>query len=164
MVGGGALQAAPPVAGILLELLRQRPDAARAAGELGVAPGDRDAFGNAYLASELAVQAWLSSMGGDERRARQLVQLGFEANPRDRWIADSLAGDLLESARQDGSLEQTGTLERILRIFPDNLAAVRALWHRERDAGNPDAARALARLHTLAPLDREGAAIGVRSR
>jgi spermidine synthase len=161
--GGGALQAAPPVAGILLELLRQRPDAARAARELGVAPADREAFDNAYLASELAVQAWLSGMAGDERRARQIVRLGFEANPRDRWIADNLADDLVESARQDGSLEQPGTLERILRIFPDNLAAVRALWHRERDAGNPDAGQALARLHTLAPLDREGAAIGVRS-
>jgi spermidine synthase len=163
IVGESALQAAPPVAGILLELLRQRPDAARAAQELGVAPGDREAFDNAYLASELAVQAWLAGMAGDEHRTRQLVRLGFEANPRDRWIADGLADDLVESARQEGSLEQPGTLERILRIFPDNLAAVRALWHRERDAGNPDAAEVRARLHTLAPLDREGAAIGVRS-
>ena len=160
--GSSRAREASPVAEILLELLRQRPETARAAAQLGVPADERDAFDSAYAASELAVQAWLAVSGGDERRARQLVRLAYEANGRDRWIAASVADDLYESARQDGTLDDAGTIERILRVYPDHVAAVRALWRRERKAERPDAAQALARLRALAPLDNEAATIGVR--
>jgi spermidine synthase len=154
------LQQTTPLADILLELLRQRPAAARAAAQLGVTADEQAAFASAYAASELAVESWLAVLDADPRRARQLVRLAYEANAQDRWIASDLADDLFETARLDGSIAQTGVLERILRIYPDHLASVRALWQRER--GHPDADAALARLRALAPFDHEAAAIGVR--
>jgi spermidine synthase len=158
--GASPLQQASPLADILLEMLRQRPEAARAAVQLGVAADEQAAFASAYAASELSVQSWLAVLESDTHRARQLVRLAYEANPQDRWVASDLADDLFEAARQDGSIEQQGTLERILRICPDHLASARALARRER--GRPDADDTLARLRALAPLDREARAIRVR--
>jgi len=152
--------AAASLADILLELLRQRPPAARAAEQLGVGAEDQAAFASAYAASELAVQSWLAMLEADPQRARGLVRLAYEANPQDRWIAAALADDLFDAARLDGSLDAPGVLERILRICPAHLPSVRALWRRER--GRSDEAAVLARLRALAPLDREAAAIGVR--
>lgn len=155
-------QAASPLADILLELLRQRPDAARAGAVLGVTATEQPAFASAYAASELAVQAWLAEIANQPQRARALVRLAYEANPQDRWIASDLADDLLEAARADGTLSQPGVLERILRIRADHPGALRALWQRQRAAGRPDAPAALARLRAAAPLDHDAAAIGVR--
>jgi spermidine synthase len=158
--GSAPLQEASPLADILLELLRQRPDAARAAAQLGVAADEQAAFAGAYAASELAVESWLAVLASDSQRARQLVRLAYEANPQDRWIAADLADDLFEAASADGSIARPGTLERILRIDPRHLASARALWRRER--GQPDEGAALARLRALAPLDHEAGSIGVR--
>jgi len=157
-----AEQPASPLADILLELLRQRPDAAHAARALGVTEPEQPAFASAYAASELSVQSWLAELSADTQRARQFVRLGYEANPRDRWIASDLADDLFEVARADGSLAQAGTLERILRIYPAHVGALRALWKRQRSARLPDAPAALARLQMAAPLDNEADANGVR--
>ena len=161
----GAALAAPPLADILLELLRQRPDAAHAAVALGVAAREQPEFVTAYAASELAVQSWLAELASDTRRARQLVRLAYEANPRDRWIAGDLADDLFEVARAQDALMQAGVLERILRIYPAHVGALRAVWEREREraGGQADAAQALARLQRVAPLDSQASAIGVPS-
>ena len=156
-------QAAPPLADILLELLRQRPDAAHAAATLHVAAREQPDFVSAYAASELAVQSWLAELASDTQGARRLVRLAYEANPRDRWIASDLADDLYEVARAQDALMQDGVLERILRIYPAHVGALRALWERERAASQADAAAARARLQRVAPLDSQARAIEVPS-
>ncbi len=152
-----------PMAQILRELLRQRPDAATAARQLGIAPTEQDAFAGAYAASELALQAWLAVLDGDAARARELVRLAFEANPQDRWIASNLADDLWQAAIQDGRARTLAGIERVLRVYPDHVDALRALWHleRSRDAGGARTVAALARLRAVAPLDGEVRTIGV---
>jgi len=147
-----------PLEDILLELLRRRPDLETARAQLGIAPDQRTSFASAYVASELAVQSWLASMAADAPRASQLTRLAFESNPRDRWVASSLADELFESAAQAHELGERHALERILRIYPEHVESLRALWHLDR-AGDPghwaQTSRAFERLRALAPLDRE---------
>jgi spermidine synthase len=148
----------PPLAQLLTELLRRRPDLAVAQQRLDIAPAQSTAFQSAYVASDLAVQSWVAALGGNGARARQLTQLAYETNPADHWIASDLADDLYAQAIQEGAIDAPQTLERILRIYPQHMEALRALWHRERAAGRDGPARAaLARLRAAAPLDREAA-------
>jgi len=144
-----------PLAEILLELLRRRPDEATASAQLDIARAEEPSFASAYTASELAVQAWVASLTSDATRARQLSRLAYEANPRDRWIASALADELFDVATQDHGLEKRATLERIVRIYPDHVEALRALWHLDREQGRSSAVAALQRLCELAPLDSE---------
>ncbi len=156
-----------PLPEILLEMLRQRPDAQTARAQLRVPAGQEAAFENAYIANELAVQSWIAaiaareqreSMGGGEalaRQARQLTRLAYESNPRDHWIASALADELYARAAQGPGPVERAALERILRIFPDHLDSLRALWHIELAAEPARAPPLLARLRDLAPLDRE---------
>ncbi len=148
-----------PLAEVLRELLRQRPDLASAQAQLAIGAAQRSAFQSAYVASELAVQSWLAALDGDGARARQLTRLAFESNPADHWIASDLADDLYAQAVQDGSRDTPGTLERILRVFPQHVDALRALWHRERSGGGKGAGEALARLRAVVPLDHEAAIV-----
>ena len=161
---GGPDGDAAPVSDILRELLRQRPAAADAARQLAVPDAQLAAFAGAYAASELSVQAWLALLEGDERRARQRVRLAYEANPRDRWIASDLADDLWRNLWHSGSgdASDADAIDRVLRIYPDHVEALRAAWHRDaaRAARGADAARE--RLRRVAPLDRELADNGVR--
>ncbi|SPJ17825.1 Spermidine synthase-like protein [Burkholderiales bacterium] len=150
-----------PLADVLLDLLRRRPDLETARTQLGIVPGQQQAsFASAYVASELAVQSWVASFSGDTTRAGELTRLAFETNPRDRWVASALADELFDTAAQNHALEDRATLDRILRIYPDQVEALRALWHLERASGRADASRVLARLRGVAPLDREVLAAG----
>jgi spermidine synthase len=146
------------VAALLAELLRRRPDAAAAAGLLGVAPADREPFARAYAATSLAASAWVAAIGGDADQAVQLERRAYESNPRDRWIANSLADALLDSlpqARRAG-LGETEALQRILRVSPDHVETLRALWHVERSAGHAVAAEQYrSRLLAVSPFDFE---------
>ncbi len=146
---------ASALAEVLEELLRRRPDEATASAQLAIPASERASFANAYEASELAVQSWLALLASDSTRARELTRLGFEANPRDRWIASALADELFDLAAQNHALQQRAVLERILRIYPDHLEALRALWRLDHSAGRPDAFAALQRLCAVAPLDKE---------
>ena len=144
-----------PLAEVLLELLRQRPDEATARTQLAIAPDQQASFASAYVAGELAVQSWLAAMSSDATRARQLTRLAYETNPRDRWIASALADELFDVAVQQHELQQQSTLERILRIDPDHLETLRALWRLDQSTQRPGAAAALQRLCAVAPLDSE---------
>ncbi len=147
-----------PLAEVLQALVRRRPDAVTASAQLAIEPGEQQSFASAYVASELAVQSWLAFMASDTTRARQLTRLAFETNPRDHWIASALADDLFEVAAQEHRIGERRALERILRIDPDHLEALRALWRLDRDGGRPTAVPALQRLCQVAPLDAEVAA------
>jgi len=160
--GGADEDDAAPVAEILRELLRQRPAPDEAARRLGLEAGQLAGFSSAYAASELYVQSWLATLDGDERRARQRLQLAFEANPQDRWIASELAEDQWQAMQRDGTADTPEAIERVLRIYPEHVAALRAAWHRAAQGHAPDAAAARERLRRVAPLDRELAGNAVR--
>ncbi len=146
-----------PLADVLLELLRQRPDLDTASRQISIGSAQRAAFANAYLANELAMQSYLAALAGDAAQSRQLTRLAYEANPRDHWIASAVADDLFDSAVQSGGLQRSA-LDQVLRIYPQHVEALRALWHQQRAAEPQQAARTLALLRKAAPLDGEAAA------
>lgn len=143
----------PPLADLLQRLLQARPDADAAAQALGVAAAERSDFDGAYAATGLALRAWIAALHGETFVATQWLQLANEANPRDRWVAGAVADERFERLAQEGRLQDAGALEGLLRIDPDHVEALRALWRLERAGGGP--APALARLRTLDPLDAE---------
>jgi len=148
-----------PLAEILLEMLRRRPDADTACAQLGIAPEQRSGFLNAYLASELSVQSWIAALGADRDHARELTRLAYEANARDRWIASTLADELFAAAGHEADpAASRAALTQVLRVFPEHVEALRALWHLQRAQGDAQAEATLARLRAAAPLDREARA------
>ena len=119
---------------------------------------DKSNFGRAYVATELTTRAWISSMQGDSSKAAKLIWLAYQANPQDRWIASALADSMLQSmsqARQRG-LSEREALQRILKIYPNFVTALRSMWHLEQNAGNAQEAEHY-RMALLAtsPLDAE---------
>jgi spermidine synthase len=139
-------------------LLQRHPDADAAMNILGIGAEDRTRFGRAYVATELAVRAWVASVQGDAAKSGSLIWLAYQANPQDRWIANALADNMLQSlpqASQHG-LSEREALQRILKVYPKFVGALRALWHLEQTAGNLQEARHY-RLQLLAisPLDAE---------
>ncbi|MGB7597053.1 MAG: hypothetical protein WBM09_05750 [Gallionella sp.] len=139
-------------------LLESRPGVDVAKNILSVSNTDRESFGRAYIATELAVRAWVASISGDPEKAGTLIWLAYQANPQDHWIADALADNMLQSlsqARQQG-LSEREALERILKVSPNFVGALRAFWHLELSAGNREAAeRYRMRLLAISPLDAE---------
>jgi spermidine synthase len=139
-------------------LLRRHPDADTAMKILGIGADDRNRFGRAYVATELAVRAWTSSIQGDEAKAGRLIWLAYQANPQDHWIANELADNMLQSlpqASQHG-LSKREALQRILKVYPKFVGALRALWHLEQTEGNlQEAEHYRLRLLAISPLDGE---------
>ena len=149
------------LATLMLWLLQRHPDADEAMKILGIGADDRSKFGRAYVATELTVRAWVSSIQGDAAKAGSLVWLAYQANPQDRWIANALADNMLQSlpqASQHG-LSEREALQRILKVYPNFVGALRALWHLERSAGNmQEAEHYRLRLLAISPLDGEARA------
>lgn len=143
---------------LLSWLLRRHPDAETAMKLLGTQAQDRSKFGRAYVATEFTVRAWIASIQGDAAKAGSLIWLGYQANPQDRWIANALADNMLQSlpqASQHG-LSEREALQRILKVAPNYTGALRALWHLERAAGNKqEAEHYRSRLLAVSPLDGE---------
>jgi spermidine synthase len=139
-------------------LLQRHPDAGAAMNTLGIGAEDRTRFGRAYVATELAVRAWVSSIQGDAAKAGSLIWLAYQANPQDRWIANALADNMLQSlpqASQHG-LSEREALQRILKVYPKFVGALRALWHLEQTAGNlQEAQHYRMQLLAISPLDAE---------
>ena len=115
-------------------------------------------FGRAYIATELTARSWVSAMEGDAGKSGKLIWLAYQANPRDRWIANALADNMLMSLNQalQHGLSEREALQRILQVYPESVGALRALWKLEQAQGNEmQAAVYRAKLQTLSPLDRE---------
>lgn len=143
---------------LLQWLLRHHPDGEAAVGMTGVSAEDKSRFGRAYVATELSVRAWVASLQGDEAKAGKLIWLAYQANPQDRWIDNALADNMLQSLAQASQrgLSQREALQRILRVYPDHIAALRMLWHLEQGSGNSLEAESFRlRLQRLSPLDKE---------
>ena len=141
-------------------LLQNRPSMAAAATLLGLRENDRESFERAYGATELMVRSWLATSQGATQEANRLMYLAYQANPKDRWIAYAMADSMLASlaqARQHGLTEQDALLQ-ILRLNPQHVESLRALWRIKRQAGDVQAEAIRARLLELSPLDREARA------
>jgi spermidine synthase len=146
------------LAAMMLWLLQRHPDADTAMKLLGVEADDRSEFGRAYVATELAVRAWISSIQGDSAKAGSLIWLAYQANPLDHWIANEVADNMLSSLSQANrhGLNEREALQRILKVSPKFVGALRALWHLEQSAGNIlEADRYRLRLLAVSPLDAE---------
>ena len=143
---------------LMMWLLHRHPDANAAMKMLGIDAADKSKFGRAYVATELAVRAWVSSIQGDAAKSGQLIWLAYQANPQDRWIANALADNMLQSLSQASQhgLTQREALQRILKVYPDHVGALRALWHLEQASGNTqEAEHYRSRLLVVSPLDSE---------
>ncbi|NNM80799.1 MAG: fused MFS/spermidine synthase [Gallionella sp.] len=143
---------------MMMWLLHRHPDTNTAADILGVDAADKSQFGRAYVATELAVRAWVASIQGDGEKSGRLIWLAYQANPRDRWIANALADNMLQSLSQASQhgFSQREALQKILKVYPDHVGALRALWHLEQASGNTQAAESYhSRLLALSPLDSE---------
>ncbi|RFC30991.1 MAG: spermidine synthase [Candidatus Nitrotoga sp. MKT] len=150
------------VAKLLLVLLKTRPKMEAAANLLGIRDHDKEAFERAYVASELMTRSWLAAARGTTQQANQLTHLAYKANAKDRWIAYALADNMFSSlaqAREHG-LSEKEALQKILRLNPYHVEAVRALWRIERNAGDTHAEISRVHLLELSPLDREANATG----
>ena len=142
-----------PLAEILQELLRQRPDVASAAAALGVSAAQTTDFANAYLASELSVQSWTAALAGDSGQAEQRMRLAYEANPRDHWVASAVADTLYARAAQAHELGDPQVVARILRVFPEHLESLRLQLAQAPPGGSAQGVAARAALRAVAPLD-----------
>jgi len=139
-------------------LLLRHPDPETAMKLLETGTDDRRNFGRAYAATELAVRGWVSAIQGDAEKAGRLIWLAYQANPEDRWIANALADNMLQSLPEAGEhgLSDREALDRVLQVYPQSVGALRAIWHLEQSAGNaPEAEKYRMRLLGISPLDAE---------
>lgn len=141
----------------LLEwLLLQRPHAAQASRMLAVARGDAESFERGYVATELALRAWMEELKGNVQQGQHLLRLAYQANPRDRWvsgaIADRMYAGLARMAAQ--GIDRRQALQAIITLRADHVDALRDLWQLSLADGNQEeAGRYRQRLEQLAPLD-----------
>lgn len=146
--------------GTLIEgLLAVRPGVEQASEALDVPPEAREQFEAAYIATELAMRAWVASFKDRPSESLRLMSLALQANPRDRWVGYDIADRMyatLDQALANG-LDRRTALERILSIRPDHVAAIRDLWRLERELGEEPARAEHYRqlLERLSPLDSE---------
>jgi Tfp pilus assembly protein PilF len=146
------------LAALLTWLLQQHPDAEAAMKILGVKAEDKKQFGRAYVATELMTRGWIASIQGDAEKAGELTWLAHQANAQDRWVANALADNMLQSLAQASQrgLSEREALQRILKVAPEYVGALRILWHLEQSAGNKqEAERYRLRLLAVSPLDVE---------
>lgn len=144
------------LANIIEELLRQRPALEQAADELHVTASDRAEFERSYAGNELATRGWLATLRGSDEGAR-LLRLAYEANPRDRWIAFALADAMYASLPQAVAKgrDRRAALQTILKLRPDHVETLRALWRIEQEMGNAaEAERYRSQLTVISPLDK----------
>ena len=124
---------------VLLDwLMAQRPHVTQAQQALRVGLAQAESFERAYVATELALRGWVAELKGDVQQGQHLLQLAYQANPKDRWISGALADRMymgLQAMVAQGA-ELRRALEAILFVRPDHVDALRHLWQLELAAGN----------------------------
>jgi len=139
-------------------LLQKRPHFSQAQQALGVSKAQSESFERAYVSTELALRAWVAELKGDVRQGQKLLQLAYQANPKDRWVSGALADRMfagLQAMTEQGA-DPRNALEAILYIRPDHVEALRSLWRLEQAEGNEARADEFRRmLQDLSPLDAE---------
>ena len=146
------------LANLMSWLLQRHPEPDTAMKILAIDANDRSKFGRDYVATELTARAWVSSIQGDAAKAGNLIWLAYQANPQDRWIANSLADSMWQSLAQakERGLSEREALQRIIKVYPSHVGALRALWHLESTEGKTQVAEQYrSRLLASSPLDSE---------
>ena len=111
-------------------LLRGRKNARLMEGHFSALPAklmqDTEA---AIKASSLNLAVSLAELSGDQEDAQRMARLAYQLNPRDRWVASGLADRMFSSleAGLASGLSREAALKKILKIWPDHLAAIKAL-------------------------------------
>lgn len=146
------------LATMMVWMLQHHPAPEEAIKLLSINAEQAREFARAYVATELTARSWISSIEGDSGKSGKLIWLAYQANPRDRWIANALADNMLMSlgqAQQHGLTEREALL-RVLQVYPDSIGSLRALWHLEQAQGNAvQAAAYRTKLQLLSPFDSE---------
>lgn len=143
---------------VLGMLLRNRSSVAEAEGAFGVDDADRKSFERAYIGSELGARSWIAFLQGDDMMALKLRRYAFQANPKDRWIASTLADNMMVSLPQaiERGMDRRTALQKVLEVYPDNVEALRAMMRLENSAGNREIAQMYrSRLIAVSPLDKD---------
>lgn len=141
---------------VLNYLFHQRPAVNQAAKELNVDDTDFAAFERAYIATELAQRSWFAFLTEKPAEGQRLLQLAYQANPKDRWIGLAVADAALASYEANpGSVDEREFLTSILRIRPDHVDVLKRLWQLESNAGHLEKANEYrSRLALISPLDK----------
>lgn len=122
---------------VIAWLLARRTSPESAREMFAIRSQDTEAFERAYLTTEVAVRSWYASLTGREDESVRLLRTAFEGNPLDRWVAYQLADQMWQSlpAATAQGISPELALEKILRIAPDHLPALRARWAKARADG-----------------------------
>jgi spermidine synthase len=145
------------VAKLLAWLIENRPPIGDAEREFSVTDSDKQAFEGAYIGAELAARSWIALLQGNDMAAARLRRYAYQANPKDRWIASSLADNMMESLPEamEHGMDRKAALQKVLEVYPDDVDAIRAMMKLEEAAGETVAAgRYRARLAALSPYDK----------
>lgn len=162
------------LAGLLIRLLKQRPESVQAADALGVSFEHRALFEKAYAATELALAGWVATLRNKSAEGERLLQLAHQSNEQDRWIGVALVtpvwDTLVELEQRNGRVhdvfgkDKRDVLEAILNIRSDFVPALKALMKLEQINGNSNRANELrARAQLMSPLDREWVAESIQN-
>jgi spermidine synthase len=146
------------IARILAWLIRNKPKPRALLAPWHVAKADLPAVTSAALATDAMMHAWEAMFSGRSGNVPDFMRLAYEANPHDRWVGFAVADAMAQHIRQlqpdDKQAEKDWA--RVLSVRPDDVAALRALWHLARKQGQTQRAAALyTRLERLIPLDPE---------
>ena len=122
---------------VIAWLLARRTSPERARTLFAIRPQDKEIFERAYLTTEVAARSWYAGLTGREDESIRLLRTAFDGNPLDRWVAYQLADQMWQSlpAVTAQGISPEVALERILRIAPDHLPALRARWAKARAEG-----------------------------
>jgi len=144
---------------LLDHMLAQRPHVKQAAIDLSVGDGDFAVFERAYVATELAHRSWLALLQKKNREGQRLLQLAYQANPKDRWIGFAIADAVLASYDVDEAANKPSerqVLQSVLRVRPDHIDALKRLWQLAINDGDSEQAQVyLMQLKALSPLDKQ---------
>lgn len=143
---------------VLGTLLRRRPSVREAEKTFGVGAADSQSFERAYIGSELAARSWIAFLQGDDMTALKLKRYAYQANPKDRWIASTLADSMMESLPQavEQGMDRKMALQKVLEVYPDDVDALREMMRLENAAGNREQGQFYrSRLFAISPLDKE---------
>ncbi len=139
-------------------LLQQRVHVEYAAENLTVSSGDTEAFERGFIATELAMRAWVDELNGNVAQAQRLMRHAYQANASDRWISGTMADRMYAgmSSLQAQGVDMRTVLESILKLSPDHAEALRDMWQLEVEAGNAHAASIYRQRYAeVSPLARE---------
>ena len=90
--------------------------------------------------------------------ALKLKRYAYQANPKDRWIASTLADSMMESLPQaiEHGMDRKMALQKVLEVYPDDVDALREMMRLEIAAGNREQGQFYrSRLLAISPLDKE---------